>query len=126
MKEFAAFKALIALLTEHKKEHLLEETYKRCKAEELKPVEDMINQVQALYAEFTYDQVSDKIGEILTPDYLNIELKVIYQTVEDLHQACPNNQGDWYFSGNYPTVGGTRVVNRSFINYYENNNDRAY
>ena len=126
MKEFAAFKALVQLLKENKKEHLLDETYKRCIAEEEKPVEEMINQVQALYEEFTYEQISDKIAEIVTPVGLEIEVKVIYQTVDNLHEACPNNTGDWYFTGNYPTVGGTRVVNRSFINYIENNNKRAY
>ena len=126
MKEFAAFKALVELLKENNKEQLLEEAYKRCKAEEDKPVEEMTNQMQFLYDEFTYDQISDKIAEIVTPDYLDIEVKVIYQTVEDLHSACPNNNGDWYFTGNYPTVGGTRVVNRSFINYMEKNDKRAY
>ena len=126
MKEFAAFKALVQLLKENNKEHLMQETYERCLAEEKKPVEEMINQVQALYKEFTYEQISDKIAEIVTPDGLEIEVKVIYQTVTDLHKACPNNTGDWYFTGNYPTVGGTRVVNRSFINYIENNDKRAY
>ena len=74
----------------------------------------------------TDEQISDKIAEIVTPDGLDIEVKVIYQTVTDLHKACPNNTGDWYFTVNYPTVGGTRVVNRSFINYMENNDNRAY
>jgi amidophosphoribosyltransferase len=79
-----------------------------------------------LYEEFTYEQISDKIAEDVTPKGLNCEVKVIYQTVENLHNACPNNTGDWYFTGNYPTVGGTRVVNRSFINYMEKNDKRAY
>jgi len=126
MKEFAAFKALVQLLKENKKEHLLDETYQRCLEEENKPVGDMVNQVQKLYEEFTYEQISDKIGEIVTPDDLGIEVKVIYQTVENLQKACPNNNGDWYFTGNYPTVGGTRVVNRSFINYMDKNDKRAY
>jgi amidophosphoribosyltransferase len=126
MKEFAAFKALVQLLTEHKKEHLLQEAYERCLAEEKKPVEEMVNQMQSLYDEFTYEEISDKIAEIVTPQGLEIEVKVIYQTVTDLHKACPNNTGDWYFTGNYPTVGGTRVVNRSFINYMEKSDKRAY
>ena len=126
MKEFAAFKALVSLLEENKKEHLLEEAYQRCLLEEKKPVEEMINQVQPLYDEFTYEQISDKIAEIVKPKGLDIEVKVIYQTVTNLHKACPNNTGDWYFSGNYPTIGGTRVVNRSFINYMEKNDKRAY
>ncbi len=126
MKEFAAFKALVLLLKDNKKEHLLQEAYERCLQEEKKPVEEMINQVQPLYDEFTYEQISDKIGEIVTPEGLDIEVKVIYQTVTNLHKACPNNTGDWYFTGNYPTVGGTRVVNRSFINYMEKSDKRAY
>ncbi len=126
MKEFAAFKALVHLLEDNKKEHLLQEAYERCLAEEKKPVEEMINQVQPLYDEFTYEQISDKIAEIVTPQGLEIEVKVIYQTVANLHKACPSNTGDWYFTGNYPTVGGTRVVNRSFINYIEKNDKRAY
>jgi len=126
MKEFAAFKALVQLLKENKKEHLLDETYQRCLEEEQKPVGEMINQVQKLYEEFRYEEISDKIGEIVTPDDLGIEVKVIYQTVENLQKACPNNNGDWYFTGNYPTAGGTRVVNRSFINYMDKNDKRAY
>lgn len=126
MKEFAAFIALVKLLEENNKTHLLEETLQRCIAEEKKPVEEMVNQLQPLYEEFTYEQISDKIAEIVKPAGLEIEVKVIYQTVDHLHQACPNNTGDWYFTGNYPTIGGTRVVNRSFINYMQNSDSRAY
>ena len=126
MKEFIAFEALLALLEENNKEYLLEEAYDRCKAEECKPREEMINQVAALYDEFTYEQVSDKIAEILTPAGIEPEVQVIYQTIEGLHQACPNNNGDWYFSGNYPTPGGNRVVNRAFINFMEKSEARAY
>ncbi len=126
MNEFAAFKALVALLKEDNKEHLLTEAYQRCLVEEKKPVEEMKNQIQSLYNEYTYEQISDKIAKIVTPDGLEIEVKVIYQTVDNLHKACPNNKGDWYFTGNYPTIGGTRIVNRSFINYMEKNNKRAY
>ncbi|MEE9440002.1 MAG: amidophosphoribosyltransferase [Saprospiraceae bacterium] len=126
MQEFAAFKALVALLEDNNKLHLIKETYERCKEEESKPVSEMINQVQKLYAEFTYEEVSDKIAEIITPPNLKPEVSVIYQTIDDLHTACPNNTGDWYFTGNYPTIGGTRVVNRSFINYYEKSDKRAY
>lgn len=126
MKEFAAFIALVRLLEENNKSHLLEETLQRCIAEEKKPVEEMVNQLQPLYDEFTYEQISDKIGEIVKPAGLEIEVKVIYQTVDHLHEACPNNTGDWYFTGNYPTIGGTRVVNRSFINYMKKSDSRAY
>lgn len=126
MKEFIAFEALLALLEENNKEYLLEEVYERCKAEECKPREEMVNQVATLYNEFSYEQVSDKIAEILTPKGIESEVEVIYQTIEGLHKACPNNNGDWYFSGNYPTPGGNRVVNRAFINFMEKSEARAY
>ncbi len=126
MKNFVAFRALVELLKEHGKENLLHETYERCKATLKKPESEMKNEVQALYDEFTYEQISDKIGEILTPPDIKPEVKIIYQTIENLHNACPNNNGDWYFSGNYPTKGGVRVVNRAFMNYMENVDTRAY
>jgi len=123
---FAAFKALVALLKENGKEHLLEKTYKKCKKQEKLPPRKMKNYLQDLYALFSYEQVSDKIAEIVTPADIKPKVKVIYQTIEGLHRACPNNAGDWYFSGNYPTPGGYKVVNSAFINYMEDNNVRAY
>ncbi len=127
MKEFVAFKALKALLEDSGQEHLMEETYNRCKAELAKePGELLINPVKDLYALFDYEQVSDKIAEIITPTHLEPEVKIIYQTIEDLHKACPHNLGDWYFSGDYPTQGGMRVVNIAFINYFEGVDARAY
>ncbi|MEM1214085.1 MAG: amidophosphoribosyltransferase [Bacteroidota bacterium] len=126
MGEFVAFRALVALLKENGKVHLLQETYDRCKAQEDLPKEEMTNQVQALYDEFTYEEVSAKIAQIITPKNIKPKVEVIYQTVEDLRAACPNNNGDWYFSGNYPTPGGNRVVNRSFMYYMEGKNERAY
>ena len=126
MKEFVAFRALVALLEENNKEYLLEEAYGRCKAQEDLPAEEIKNEVAALYDEFTYDQVSNKIAEIITPPGIKPKIKIIYQTIEGLQQACPNNNGDWYFSGNYPTPGGNRVVNRAFINYMEKLDVRAY
>ena len=126
MKEFVAFKALVALLKETGQEKKLEEVYHLCKEEEKKPVWEIKNQVKQLYDLFKYEQVSEKIAEIVTPEGTFPEIKVIYQTIEDLHKACPNNTGDWYFSGNYPTIGGTRVVNRAFINYMEGKDERAY
>ncbi len=127
MKEFVAFKALKALLEDSGKEHLMEETYNRCKTELAKePGELLINPVKDLYALFDYEQVSDKIAEIITPTHLEPEVKIIYQTIEDLHKACPHNLGDWYFSGDYPTQGGMRVVNIAFINYFEGVDARAY
>ncbi len=126
LKEFVAFRAMVALLNDTGQSHLLQETYERCKAQENKPAEEITNELQALYDVFTYEQVSDKIAEIITPEGIKPEVKVIYQTIEDLHEACPNNKGDWYFSGNYPTPGGNRVVNRAFINYMEKCDKRAY
>lgn len=126
MGEFVAFRALVALLKENNKEYLLEEVYDRCKAQEHKPKEQITNEVQTLYDEFTYEEVSDKIADIIRPANIKPKVKIIYQTIEGLHRACPNNKGDWYFSGNYPTPGGNRVVNRAFINYMEKKNVRAY
>ncbi len=126
MNEFVAFRALVALLKENKKEHLLKETYKRCKAQLDLPKEQMKNEVIPLYKTFDYETISAKIAEIVTPEGIKPKVEVIYQTIEGLHKACPNNNGDWYFSGNYPTPGGNRVVNQSFVNYMENNNKRAY
>ncbi len=126
MNEFVAFRALVALLKENKKEHLLKETYLRCKAQEALPKEEIKNELIALYETFDYETISKKIAEIVTPEGIKPKVEVIYQTIEGLRDACPNNNGDWYFSGNYPTPGGNRVVNRSFINYMENNKKRAY
>ncbi len=126
LKEFVAFRAMVELLEETGQNHLLQEAYERCVAQKDKPAEEITNEVQGLYETFTYEQISDKIAEIITPKDIKPEVKVIYQTIEGLHAACPNNKGDWYFSGNYPTPGGNRVVNRAFINYMENNDKRAY
>lgn len=126
MKEFVAFRALVVLLEENNLSHLMEETYQKCLEEEKKPLSDMQNQVQELYRHFTDEQISDKISQLITPPGIFPEVKVIFQSIEDLHIACPNNKGDWYFSGNYPTQGGVRVVNRAFINYIRQSDDRAY
>lgn len=126
LNEFVAFRALVALLKENKKEHLLKETYKRCKAQEGFPKEKIKNELIELYETFDYETISQKIAEIVTPEGIKPKVEVIYQTIEGLHKACPNNKGDWYFSGNYPTPGGNRVVNRAFMNYMEKSNDRAY
>lgn len=126
INEFVAFRALVELLKDHKKEHLLQETYKRCKATEHLPKEKIKNELIELYNEFTYEQVSDKIAEIISPPNIAPEVQVIYQSIENLHIACPENKGDWYFSGNYPTPGGNKVVNKAFINYMEGKDERAY
>ena len=123
--DFIAFQAMIALLKETNPE-LIESVYQKCKEQESKPKEEIKNYVKELYKPFTADQISKKISELLTPQGINAEVEIIYQSIEDLHQACPNNTGDWYFTGNYPTPGGNKVVNKSFINYIEGRDERAY
>ena len=126
MKNFVAFRALVELLKETGKEHLLEETYQKCLAMADVPDDQLKNEVKPLYDEFPYEVVSDKISDILTPPDIKPEVKIIYQTIEKLHEACPGNSGDWYFSGNFPTAGGIRVVNQAFVNYMEKIDARAY
>lgn len=126
MNEFVAFRALISLLEETGQMHLLQETYERCKAQESKPVHEITNELIPLYDTFTYDQVSKKIAELLKPKGIEPEVEIIFQSLEGLHKAIPFHNGDWYFSGNYPTPGGNRVVNRAFINFMENRDQRAY
>jgi amidophosphoribosyltransferase len=124
--EFVAFKAAIELLKEQGKEALLTDIYNRCKIQEKKPRAEITNEVTALFAPFTDEEISKKIAQIVTPPNIEPIVEVIYQTIDGLHNACPNHKGDWYFSGNYPTPGGNRVVNQAFINYMENKNERAY
>lgn len=126
MKEFVAFRALVELLKENGKEHILDEAYYRCLDQVSLPKEQIVNQVVGLYDHFTTEEISKKIAEIVKPPEIDIPVDVIYQTIEGLHQACPEHTGDWYFSGDYPTPGGNRVVNRAFINYMEKKNVRAY
>lgn len=126
MKDFVAFQAMVALLKERKMEHRLQEVYNLCKAQENLPKEEMVNYVKELYAHFTDDEISHKIAQIVTPEDIEAEVGVIYQTIDNLHKACPNHPGDWYFSGDYPTPGGNKVVNKAFINYMEGNAGRAY
>jgi amidophosphoribosyltransferase len=126
MKDFVAFRALVELLKENKKSDLLDKAYKECKEMEKLPPEQVKNVVVPLYKEFSQQEISKKIAEILTPKEIKPKVEIIYQTIEGLHAACPNNIGDWYFSGNYPTPGGNRVVNRAFANFMENKDVRAY
>lgn len=126
LKSFIAFEAMLELLKERQKEHLLDEVYEKCKAQEDLPLEYITNNVKELYADFTYDEISEKIGELLTPKGMIPEVKIIFQTIEALHESCPNHNGDWYFSGDYPTPGGNRVVNKAFINFMEGKDVRAY
>lgn len=124
--DFIAFNAAIALLKENGQAGLIDEVYHKSKAQENKPKEEIVNYVKEIYAPFTDEQISGKITELVTPDNINAKTEVIYNTIESLHKACPAHTGDWYFTGNYPTPGGNKVVNRAFINYYEGNNKRAY
>ncbi|TAE88093.1 MAG: amidophosphoribosyltransferase [Bacteroidetes bacterium] len=126
LKDFVAFQAMLALLKDRNKEHLLQEVYAKCKAQEKSPKEEVVNHVKELYDLFTDDEISDKISEIIRPADLTAEVKVIYQSIENLHIACPDHKGDWYFSGNYPTPGGNKVVNKAFINFMEGITARAY
>ncbi len=121
-----AFTAALELLKENNKYHIVEQVYNKCI--EQTDLEDKYvqNFVKDIYEPFTDEQISEKISELLCPDHMNAEVKIIFQSVENLHKACPEHLGDWYFTGNYPTVGGNRVVNRAFINFYEGNNERAY
>ncbi|GAB4246602.1 MAG: amidophosphoribosyltransferase [Ekhidna sp.] len=124
MREFLAFRAVLELIKDHNKEDLLDEVFDKCLASQSeKNPENCVNE---LYKPFTYDQISEKISEIVKPEKMNAEVEVVYQTVENLHVACPNHQGDWYFTGDYPTVGGNRVVNRAFVNFMKGVEVRAY
>jgi amidophosphoribosyltransferase len=126
MKEFVAFRAMMALLKETGKENLLDEVYERCKIALEKDDASSENFVKILYDQFTDEQISDKVAEIITPSDLHAEVKVIFQKVENLNKACPNNLGDWYFTGNYPTPGGYKVVNKAFVYFMEGKGVRAY
>lgn len=126
MRDFVAFQALVELLKESGKENLLDEAYQRCKISEHLPVEAVKNEVSELYDLFEYTQISSKIAELVRPKDLKPGLHLIFQTLEGLHSACTKNTGDWYFSGDYPTQGGNRVVNRAFMNFIENKDERAY
>ena len=126
LEDFIAFKAALALHKEKRTTHLIEEIYKKCITQVNSKDKDVVNYVQDFYKPFTAEEISKKIGELLSSENINAEVEIIYQTIENLHQACPKNLGDWYFTGKYPTPGGNKVVNRAFINFYEGKNQRAY
>ena len=126
LKDFVAFQAMIALVKHRKLDNKLEEVYAKCKAQENLPKEQLQNYLIELYALFSNDEISDQIAKIITPPEINAEVEVIFQTIENLHSACPDHLGDWYFSGNYPTPGGNKVVNKAFMNYMEGNENRSY
>src|SRR5690606_17585932 len=124
MGEFVAFRAMIALLKDHNKDYMLGEIYEKCSR--ARGHQNQLNYVKQLYDQFTDEQISNKISEICRPAEMKAELEVVFQTVENLHKAIPHHSGDWYFTGNYPTPGGMKVVNRSYVNYMEGKLVRAY
>ena len=126
LEDLIAFEATLALHKDAGTYEVVEAIYKKCLAQKNKPDEEIINYVKELYAPFTTEQISLKITELLRPEAMQCDLDIIFQSVENLHKACPKNLGDWYFTGDYPTVGGNRVVNQAFINFYEGNKQRAY
>lgn len=126
MGDFIAFEAAISLLHERNMIYVIDSVYKKCKEQENLPKEQIKNYVQEIYAPFSDEEISQKISELLTPPTIKANVQIIYQTVDNLHKACPNNTGDWYFTGNYPTRGGNKVVNKAFINWKEGRNERAY
>jgi|TARA_B110000046_G_scaffold107929_1_gene115232 amidophosphoribosyltransferase len=126
IEAFIAFKAALELLKDHNKYHIVEDVYKKCKAQQSKDDAEIVNHVKGIYSSFTPEEVSAKIAEMLKTKEIKADVEVIYQSIEGLHKACPDNLGDWYFTGNYPTPGGNRVVNQAFINFYEGSDERSY
>lgn len=126
MGDFIAFRAAIELLKESNQHKLIQDTYEKCLAQVQLPDVEVRNYVKDIYAPFTPEQIAAKCVELLKPVDLKAEVEIIFQTIEDLHASCPENLGDWYFTGDYPTPGGNRVVNKAFINFVEGRNERAY
>jgi len=122
--EFIAFRATLELLKDTDQYHIVDEVYKKCKENE--HLDNPENYVKNIYAPFTAEQISDKIAELLKTENINAEVKIIFQSIGDLHKACPNDTGDWYFTGDFPTSGGMKVVNKAFVNFYEGKKERAY
>mgnify|MGYP006106940361 FL=1 len=126
MGDFIAFRAAIALLKDRGMESLIEEIYQKCKAQIGLPKEEVVNYVKGIYDPFTPEEISAKCVELLKPEDIKAEVEIIFQGIDELHQACPNHKGDWYFTGDYPTPGGNKVVNKAFMYYVEGNPNRAY
>jgi amidophosphoribosyltransferase len=124
--DFIAFKAAIELLKDTGRESIIQAIYNGAISELRKPVGEMKNLVREIYKPFSTEEISDKISSMLKSDEIKSEVKIVFQSIEGLHKACPGHTGDWYFTGNYPTPGGNKVVNQSFINYVEGRNVRAY
>ena len=120
MEEFIAFRAAIELLKDNHNSQIITDVYEKCKAQEHTPAEEMLNYVKDIYAPFTDEDISTKMVEMLRPTDVTTPIEIVYQTVDGLHKACPSHSGDWYFSGDYPTPGGVKLLNKAFINYYEN------
>lgn len=126
MGDFIAFKAAVALIKERNMDTLMQDVYQKCKAQEMLPKDEVVNYVREIYEPFTAEEISAKIAELISSPEINAEIEVIFQSIEDLHACIPEHNGDWYFTGNYPTPGGNKVVNKSFINYMEGKDERAY
>jgi len=126
LEDLVAFRAALSLLKDNNNYGIVEGVYKKCKAQVELNDKDVQNFVKEIYDRFTDEQISDKISELLSDEFVKAEVKIIFQSVDKLHEACPKNLGDWYFTGDYPTGGGNRVVNKAFINFYEGNKERAY
>jgi len=126
LRDFIAFRAAIELMRERGKEACLDELYNHCKELQRTGQLHTENVVRQVYKTFTTEEISDKIAQLITPPEVSTPVQVIYQTIESLHAACPTNTGDWYFTGNYPTPGGNKVVNKAFMNYMEGKNIRGY
>ncbi len=126
LSDFVAFQAAIELLKETRQEKIIDNVYRLCKEQQNKAKEDIVNYVKLIYKPFTADEISKKIAQLLKPQDIKAEVEIIFNSIENLHKACPDHLGDWYFTGDYPTPGGNKVVNNAFINYIEKRNDRAY
>lgn len=126
LEGLVAFKAALELLKDRNLYHIVDEVYVKCKKQEDLHDNDVVNFVTEIYAPFQPQEISNKIAELLSSPEINAEVKIIFQTVDNLHIACPKNLGDWYFTGDYPTPGGNRVVNKAFMNFYEGKDARAY
>jgi amidophosphoribosyltransferase len=126
LEDFIAFRAALELHKDNDSMHLVDEIYKKCIDQAASEDSEVVNYVTDFYKPFSPEQISKKISEMLTSSDINAEVEIVFQSIENLHDACPDHLGDWYFTGDYPTPGGNRVVNRAFINFYEGKNERAY
>jgi amidophosphoribosyltransferase len=124
MGEFIAFRAAISLLQQRGMQNVIDSVYAQCKQMETLPADQQVNCVKGIYQPFTDDEISQQIAKMLTPSSTVAEVKIVYQTLDGLSKSIPGHRGDWYFSGNYPTAGGVRLVNRAFVNYYEGNSTK--